>query len=99
LKKFYFKELTNFRAIENFYSITSPIYAEAKVAKIKACKELANKPSIIIGRGIIRGTKEQITVTVNSSATTFPNNRKFKESGFVKSSTILIGRKNGAGLI
>ena len=83
----------------NFYSITSPIYAAASVAKIKACNELANKPNIIIGSGIIKGTKEHITVTVNSSATTFPKSRKFKDKGFVKSSTILSGKKKGAGLI
>ena len=75
------------------------MYAEANVAKINACKELANNPNIIIGSGTIRGTSEQITVTVNSSATTFPNNRKFNERGFVKSSTILIGKKKTAGLI
>jgi hypothetical protein len=45
----------------------------------------------------MKGTKEQITATVNSSATTFPNNRKFNDRGYVKSSTILIGNKNNAG--
>jgi hypothetical protein len=69
------------------------------VAKIKACNELANKPNIIIGRGIRIGANEQITVTVNSSATTFPNNRKFNDNGFVKSSTIFKGKKKTAGLI
>jgi hypothetical protein len=81
------------------YSITSPIYAAANVAKINACNELANNPNIIIGKGIISGTNEHITVTVNSSATTFPNNRKFNDKGFVKSSTIFNGKKKGAGLI
>jgi len=52
-----------------------------------------------MGKGIINGTNEQITVTVNSSATTLPNNRKFKDKGFVKSSTMLIGKKKGAGFI
>jgi hypothetical protein len=53
----------------------------------------------MIGTGTINGTKEQITATVNSSATTLPNNRKFKDKGLAKSSTMLIGKKNTAGLI
>jgi len=46
-----------------------------------------------------KGTTEQITVTVNSSATIFPKSRKFKDKGFVKSSIILIGNNKGVGLI
>ena len=49
------------------------MYAAAKVAKIKAWRQLAKSPNIITGRGIKIGTNEQITATVNSSATTFPN--------------------------
>lgn len=33
------------------------------------------------------------TATTNSSARIFPNNRKLNESGFVKSSNILIGKR------
>ena len=54
---------------------------------------------IITGKGIKIGTNEQITATVNSSATTFPNNRKFNESGLEKSSTIFNGKKKTAGLM
>ena len=53
----------------------------------------------MIGTGIKIGTSEHNTLTVNSSATIFPNNRKFKERGFVKSSIILIGNKKTLGLI
>ena len=45
------------------------------------------------------GTNEQITASVNSSATTFPNNRKFNDNGLEKSSIIFNGRKKIAGLI
>jgi hypothetical protein len=46
----------------------------------------------IIGK-ITKGTNDVNTVTVNSSAKMFPNNRKLSDKGFVKSSKILIGRK------
>jgi hypothetical protein len=46
----------------------------------------------IIGNGITKGTNDVNTVTVNSSAKMFPNNRKLSDKGFVKSSKILIGR-------
>jgi hypothetical protein len=42
--------------------------------------------------GITKGTNDVNTVTVNSSAKMFPNNRKLSDKGFVKSS-ILIGRR------
>jgi hypothetical protein len=54
-------------------------------------------PSNIIGNGITKGTNEVNTVTVSSSAKMFPNNRKLKDKGFVKSSKILIGRRSGIG--
>ena len=43
------------------------------------------------------GTKDVSTEIVNSSANTFPNNRKLSDNGFVKSSKILIGRRSGIG--
>jgi hypothetical protein len=48
----------------------------------------------IIGNGITKGTNDVNTVTVNSSAKMFPNNRKLSDKGFVKSSKILIGRRS-----
>ena len=84
----------NFRII---YSSASAIYAAANVEKIKACTEPAKIPNIIIGNGITKGTKDVKTVIVNSSARTFPNNRKLNDNGFVKSSKILIGRRSGIG--
>ena len=81
------------------YSIASAMYAAANVEKIKACTEPAKIPNIIIGNGITKGTNDVKTVIVNSSARTFPNNRKLKDNGFVKSSKILIGRRSGIGSI
>jgi len=63
------------------------------VAKISACTELANIPRIITGKGINTGTSKQKTDTTISSATTFPKSRKLSDSGFEKSSNILIGKK------
>jgi hypothetical protein len=54
-------------------------------------------PNSIIGNGITKGTNDVNTVTVNSSAKMFPNNRKLSDKGFVKSSKILIGRRSGIG--
>ena len=54
------------------------MYAAANVEKIKACTEPAKIPNNIIGNGITNGTSEVNTVIVNSSARTFPNNRKLK---------------------
>jgi hypothetical protein len=55
------------------------------------------RPRKIKGIGITRGTNEINTATTNSSASIFPKRRKLKESGFVKSSRILIGSKIGVG--
>ena len=79
------------------YSRASAIYAAANVEKINACTEPAKIPNNIIGKGITNGTNEVRTVTVNSSANTFPNNRKLNDKGFVKSSKTLIGNKKIAG--
>ena len=79
------------------YSRASAIYAAANVEKINACTEPAKIPSNIIGNGITNGTRPVNTVIVNSSAKTFPNNRKLSDKGFVKSSKILIGRRRGSG--
>ena len=79
------------------YSIASAMYAAANVEKIKACTEPAKIPSSIIGNGITNGTKDVNTDIVNSSARTFPNRRKLSDSGFVKSSKMLIGRRSGSG--
>jgi len=79
------------------YSRASVIYAAAKVEKIKACTDPAKIPSIIIGNGITKGTKDVNTEIVNSSARTLPNNRKLNDNGFVKSSRMLIGRRSGIG--
>ena len=73
------------------------MYAAANVEKISACTEPAKIPNNIIGNGITKGTSEVSTETVNSSAKTFPNNRKLNDNGFVKSSKILIGRRSGIG--
>ena len=51
----------------------------------------------MIGTGTTNGTNDVNTVTVNSSAKTFPNSRKLNDNGFVKSSRILIGRRSGRG--
>lgn len=69
------------------------------MAKISACTELANIPRIITGKGINTGTSKQKTDTTISSATTFPKSRKLSDSGFEKSSNILIGKKSGDGEI
>ena len=79
------------------YSRASAMYAAANVEKINACTEPAKIPSNIIGNGITNGTRPVNTVIVNSSAKTFPNNRKLSDKGFVKSSKILIGRRSGSG--
>ena len=81
------------------YSIDSPIYAAVSVANTSACTELANIPSIITGNGINNGTNKHKTDTTISSATTFPKRRKLSDSGFEKSSSILIGKKSGLGEI
>ena len=73
------------------------MYAAANVEKIKACTEPAKIPSNIIGNGITKGTNDVNTEIVNSSAKTFPNNRKLNDNGFVKSSRILIGKRSGIG--
>ena len=73
------------------------MYAAANVEKIKACTEPAKIPNNMIGNGITNGTNEVNTVIVNSSAKTFPNNRKLNDNGFVKSSRILIGKRSGIG--
>ena len=51
----------------------------------------------MIGNGITNGTNDVNTVTVNSSAKIFPNNRKLNDKGFVKSSRMLIGKRSGIG--
>ena len=79
------------------YSSASAIYAAANVEKINACTEPAKIPNNIIGNGITNGTRPVNTVIVNSSAKTFPNNRKLSDKGFVKSSKMLIGRRRGSG--
>ena len=83
--------------IRKTYSRASAIYAAANVEKIKACTEPAKIPNNIIGNGITKGTNEVNTLIVNSSAKTFPNNRKLNDNGFVKSSRILIGKRSGIG--
>ena len=46
----------------------------------------------MIGNGVAKGTKDAKTVIVDSSARTFPNDRKLNDDGFKKSSKALIGR-------
>ena len=75
------------------------MYAAANVEKIKACTEPAKIPNAIIGNGITKGTRDVNTEIVNSSAKTFPNNRKLSDKGFVKSSITLIGKRSGIGSI
>ena len=85
--------------LQNYYSNASAIYAAANVEKINACTEPAKIPRPIIGKGTINGTNKTNTEIVNSSASTFPNNLKLKDNGFVKSSRILIGKRMGVGWI
>jgi hypothetical protein len=47
----------------------------------------------------MRGTKVTRTATTSSSAKMFPNSRKLRDSGFVKSSNTLIGSKKIDGEI
>ena len=75
------------------------MYAAAKVENIKAWTDPAKIPRTIIGSGTINGTNDVKTEIVNSSAKTFPNNRKLNDKGFVKSSIILIGKRSGIGSI
>ena len=79
------------------YSIDSPIQAAERVENTNACTELAKIPNTITGNGTNNGTSKHKTDTTISSARMFPNKRKLSESGFVKSSKILIGRKIGVG--
>ena len=51
----------------------------------------------MIGNGIINGTRRVNTLTVSSSASVLPNNRKLKDKGLVKSSKTLIGNRIGVG--
>ena len=67
---------------------------QIRVEKISACTELANSPNIITGNGIKIGTSRAKTETTSSSASTLPKRRKLNERGLVKSSRILIGKKN-----
>ena len=69
------------------------------MAKISAFTELANIPRIITGKGINTGTSKQKTDTTISSAKMFPNKRKLSDNGFVKSSSMLIGKNIGVGEI
>jgi hypothetical protein len=64
------------------------------VAKIKTNR--TNNPNTITGTGIRIGTNEHNTATTNSSKM-FPNNRKFKDTGLIKSSIMLIGNKKADG--
>ena len=73
------------------------MYAAESVENTNACTELANRPKTITGKGTNNGTNKQSTDTTISSAKMFPNKRKLSESGLVKSSKILIGRKIGVG--
>ena len=65
--------------------------------KIKACTELANKPSVITGNGMKIGTSRANTDTTSSSASILPKRRKLNDKGFVKSSNTLIGKRIGVG--
>ena len=75
------------------------MYAADSVENTNACTELAKRPKTITGNGTKTGTNKQRTDTTISSAKMFPNKRKLSESGLVKSSRMLIGRKTGAGKI
>ena len=50
-------------------------------------------------KAVLKELKKRKKISGIQEATIFPNNRKFKERGFVKSSIILIGNKNTLGLI
>jgi len=73
------------------------MYAADSVEKIRACTELANKPSVITGSGINIGTRRANTDTTSSSARILPKRRKLSDRGFVKSSKTFIGNKIGVG--
>jgi hypothetical protein len=73
------------------------MYAAESVENTNACTELAKIPKTITGSGINNGTSKHKTDTTISSAKMFPNKRKLRDSGFVKSSNMLIGKKIGVG--
>ena len=75
------------------------MYAAESVEKTNACTELAKRPKTITGSGTNSGTSKHKTDTTISSARMLPNKRKLSERGFVKSSSMLIGRKIGVGEI
>ena len=97
--KFVGKQIMSIRlkAYDGFYSSDSPIYAADKVENTSACTELAKIPKTITGSGTNNGTNKHKTDTTISSARMLPKRRKLKDSGFEKSSRILIGRKIGVG--
>ena len=99
--KFVGKQIMSIRlkAYDGFYSSDSPIYAADKVENTSACTELAKIPKTITGSGTNKGTSKHRTDTTISSARMFPNKRKLSERGFVKSSSMLIGKKIGVGEI
>ena len=76
-------------------------------SEIKSIPDLENKriavlknSNLTIGKNGIIEIINQFklnTEIVNSSANTFPNNRKLNDKGFVKSSKILIGKRSGIG--
>ena len=57
--------------------------------------ELAKTTSKITGKGIIKGTKRANTETSSTSAKILPKSRKLSDSGLVKSSRMLIGKRIG----
>ena len=69
------------------------MYTPASVANTNAWIALVKSPRIIIGIGTTNGTSNTRTPTTNSSARIFPNRRKDKDNGFVKSSKMFIGRR------
>jgi len=82
-----------------YYSTHSAIYAAESVENTNACTELVNKHKAITGNGTNNGTRKHKTEATISSARIFPNKRKLSDSGFVKSSKMLSGKKIGVGEI
>ena len=85
--------------MNDLYSNDSPMYAAESVAKTSACIEPVKMPSNIMGTGKNNGANKHNTDTTISSAKMLPNSRKLSESGFVKSSNMLIGKKNILGKV
>ena len=60
---------------------------------------LVKRPRNMRGIGMTKGMRATRTEITSSSAKTLPKSRKLRDSGLVKSSKILIGRRKKTGEI